>query len=106
MLRYRGGNDQTIQVRIDVDLACQPRRVPQFGHQIQHIHLTRGARAHPFGPGGIDVNVAGGACAVAPTIPVNAGDPVIGGGAHERCTRDDLDGATRSVELDEGYFWH
>jgi hypothetical protein len=50
--------------------------------------------------------VAGGAGAVAPAVAVNAGYVVIGGGAHERCARRDLDGSARAVKCDEGYFWH
>jgi hypothetical protein len=50
--------------------------------------------------------MAGGTGAVAPTIAVNAGDAVIGGGAHERCARGNLHGPARAVECDEGYFWH
>ena len=106
VLGFRCSHDQTVQARIDINLTCQPRRVPQLSHQIQHIHFARRARANPISPDRIDVDVAGCAGAVAAAIAVNALDPMVSRRAHERCARGNLDGAALTIEGNECYFRH
>ena len=106
MLRFGCSHDQTVQARIDINLTCQPRGVPQLSHQIQHIHLAGRARANPISPAGIDVDVAGCAGAVSAAIAVDALDSIVGGCAHERCARSNFNGAALTIEGNKCYFRH
>ena len=106
MLRFGCSHDQTVQTRIDINLTCQPRRVPQLSHQIQHIHLASRARADPISPDGIDVDVASGAGAVPTAIAVDAVDAIVGGCAHEGCARGNFNGAALTIESNKCSFRH
>jgi diketogulonate reductase-like aldo/keto reductase len=106
VLRFGCGDDQPIQICIDVNLAGEPGSVAQLRHQVQHIRLASGAGANPIKPGRVDVDVAGCTGAVAAAIAVDTLYAIIGRGAHERCAGVNIHSAAAAGERNEGYFRH
>jgi hypothetical protein len=106
MLRLRCSNYQAIQACIDINLAREPRSVPQLSHQIQHVQFAGSACTYSISPGRIDINMTGRAGAIAAAVAVDAVHSIIGGGSHERCTAGDFDGAALTAETYKRNFRH
>ena len=70
------------------------------------FHRIRLGQADAVEPGGVDVDMAGGAGALAAAIGVDPGHPVVDGAAHDRQPDRHLDLMRRPVMFDVGDFRH
>src|SRR6266478_6047726 len=108
VLALRHANDQSIELLAHRDLAGQPRIRFPLGGKAEHARLLRSRHRSPglVEPRRIDIDVAGGAGALAAAIGVDSGDVVVDGAAHHRKADRHLHRMLGAVMFDVGDFGH
>jgi hypothetical protein len=107
MLRFGQSDYQTVQIILEDYLTRQSGIILKFRNQIEHVFFAVTALAGTRHPGWIDIDVAGGARAIAAAIAIDAVDTVVGGSSHQGGARGHVqarDFAAESFEYDLGHF--
>src|SRR5690606_10951531 len=102
VLPFGHGDLQAVHRIGYLDLATEPRRGPEIIGEVQHVLFGLAALAGQGCPGLVDVDMAGGAGALATAVAICARHRILGGRFHQRGTGRYLDRMAFSAERDVG----
>jgi virginiamycin B lyase len=106
MLRFREPDDKAIQSISQIDLAAEARVAAQFIDRVEHFLFVAVARAHTLRPIRIDIDMAGGAGAIAAAISIDTRYSIVSRRPHQCRANGNIDGTYRTGEGDKGNFGH
>src|SRR5262249_28720630 len=105
-LFFRHPQHQAVECVADLDLARQAAGLVDVVGVVEHGDFGRRARTGPLEPGGVDMDVAGGARTGAAAFGDDARDIVADRAFHRRLAGLDLDGMRLAGVFDIGDFGH